>query len=457
MKQRFRSYLGLFLGTLLTRFPFLYDGYGSEDDSWGLVLNARLMAQTGEYSFSRLPGHPVQEYVLALMPDAGAFAMNLLSALFTSIAVLVFADCLRLLKINAYLAWAVIFSFIPIVYVSGTYTIDYNWALAFILIAWNLFIRRKLLLTGVFLGLAIGCRVTSGAILVGFLAMLYATDRASYKGFFVLCLSTILTGVLCYLPSVFTYGLAFFDTYRLPYPSIPKVIVKGSIGVWGFTGILALIYLKLKFVKRHSLSFQSPLFLGAFSIILLYTIAFVVLPQKSSFFIPAIPFVIYLASTVQLKKSEFALIGILFFLSPVTFGLNLNDANRGSSFSGLAITAQVAGQDVFFDPLTGPLQIEQERRINRQQYIEKLLAAYEQIESQSALICGWWMNQFLENVYQNKENPNVVLVEFANSNQLDSLLNLNYDLFYLADIDKVNDDRYSMNKTGRVASVLKIN
>jgi hypothetical protein len=455
VKHRLIIYISLFFATLASRFPFLFDGYGSEDDSWGLVLNARLMAETGEYSFSRLPGHPVQEFILAVMPDAGPFVMNLLSAIFTSIAIVVFADCLRMLKIKAYLAWAVLLSFIPIIYLSGVYTIDYNWGLAFILIAWNLFIRDKLVLCGLFLGLAIGCRVTSGAVLLGFITMLYTSEKFQLKQLIVLSLSTVFVGLLCYTPSFYTYGISFFDTYRLPYPSIPKVIVKGSIGVWGFTGLFALIYIKLKFVKRQGLAFNSPLFKGSFVIILLYTIAFIVLPQKSSFFIPAIPFVIYLASTVQLKKTEFAIIGILFFLTPFTFGLNLNDSNRGSSYSQLAITANVSGQEVFFDPLTGTMQIEQERRINRQKYIDKSLIAYNKIESKSALLCGWWMNQFLENVHQKGANSQVVLVEFADSNQLDSLLQLDYSLFYLIDIDKINDERYSMNKTASVSKLLE--
>ena len=455
VKNFVSKYLLLFLATLATRFPFLSDGYGSEDDSWGLVLNARLMSETGEYSFSRLPGHPVQEYVLALMPDSGAFVMNLLSALFTALAVVVFADCLRLLKVQSYIAWAVILSMIPIIYISGTYTIDYNWGLAFILLSWNLFIRNKLIWCGLFLGLAIGCRVTSGAVLFGYILMLYSSNKSNLKPILILGLSTLLIGIICYIPSIYTYGLSFFDTYRLPYPSIPKVIVKGSLGVWGFTGIIALIFIKLKFIKRQGLAFNTPEFKGAFLILMLYTIAFVILPQKSSFFIPAIPFVIYLASTVKLRKAELGFIGLMFFISPFTFGVNLNDSNRGASFSKLAITAKVSGQEVFFDPLTGPIQIEQEKRVNRQKYIENSLVFYQKLPLNSALLCGWWMNQFVENVYQTTDNLNVVLVEFADPKQLDSLQDLGYSIYHLIEIDKVNDERYGMTKTQEISKELK--
>lgn len=381
--------------------------------------------------------------------------MNFLSALFTAIAIVVFADCLRMLKVQAFIAWAVILSLIPIVFISGTYTIDYNWALAFILLSWNLFIRDKLILCGAFLGLAIGCRVTSGAVLFGYIFILYSLDKSSLKPILILGISTLLVGIICYLPSIYSYGLTFFDTYRLPYPSIPKVIVKGSIGVWGFTGIIALIFITIKLLLKQTSSLNTPEFKGAFLIILLYTIAFIVLPQKSSFFIPAIPFVIYLASTVKFKNTEFAIIGLMFFISPFTFGLNLNDSNRGSSFSNLALTANVYGQEVFFDPLKGPVQIEQERRINRQKYIESTLLPYQNLPANSALLCGWWMNQFVENVYQSKENSNVILVEFANAKQLDSLQSLGFSMYHLVEIDRINDERYTMTKTREVSIELK--
>ena len=57
----------LFLLVLATRIPFLFYGYGVEEDSWGHVLNAALMNETGVYEISRLPGHPLYEALLVIL------------------------------------------------------------------------------------------------------------------------------------------------------------------------------------------------------------------------------------------------------------------------------------------------------------------------------------------------------------------------------------------------------
>lgn len=57
---------------LITRIPFLFDGFGSEEDAWALPMVAQRIAETGIYEVSRLPGHPVQEITYSLMADAGS-------------------------------------------------------------------------------------------------------------------------------------------------------------------------------------------------------------------------------------------------------------------------------------------------------------------------------------------------------------------------------------------------
>jgi hypothetical protein len=456
VKQVLIKYSALFITTLLARFPFLSYGYGSEDDSWGLVLNARLMAETGEYSFSRLPGHPIQEFVFAFMPDAGAFTFNLLSALFSAIAVVAFADSLNRLRIPYWMPWAVIFSLIPIFFISGTYAIDYAWAMAFILIAWNLLLRSQWALCGIFLGLAIGCRITSGAVIIGFLWMLFQSkNERPWKELITLSLACFITGMICYVPAFMQYGISFFDTYRLPYPSTPKVIVKGTLGVWGFTGCLALIWLILRKKNTSENLISLNIRQGSLIIIGLYSIAFIVLPQKSAFLLPAVPFLLLYFSGINLSRGELILVGVLFLISPITFGLNISDPERGASFSKIALHANVSGQDVFFDPLTGPLQIENTRRINRQEYIDQAYNSYLKVNEKSVLFCGWWMNQFSEKVFQNGANPNVQLIEFATSNQLDSLLLLKYSFYHLDEIAEANDERYSMEKTASLSNELE--
>ena len=57
----------LFAIALACRAPFLWAGYGKEFDAWSNALNARIIAETGIYEVSRLPGHPLQELLLSAL------------------------------------------------------------------------------------------------------------------------------------------------------------------------------------------------------------------------------------------------------------------------------------------------------------------------------------------------------------------------------------------------------
>jgi len=442
--------------TLLSRLPFLFAGYGSEDDSWGLVLNAQKMAESGEYSFSRLPGHPVQEYVLMLMPDAGPVWMNLLSALFGVLAVLAFAQILRFHGIRNWFLWSLVFASIPIIWISSTYTIDYVWALAFITLAWYMVLRGAMIPAGVLIGLAIGCRITSGAVLVGLIYIAIQSGKKSYRSVFYLGFCSLMFSAICYLPAYFQYGISFFDTYRLPYPSIPKVIYKASFGVWGFTGLLALLFLMVfRYRKRKVHPIVSYGDTGLLLNVLLYFIAFLVLPQKSAFWIPAIPFLLLWLLKQNLSDKMVYLLSALFLISPFSFGFNLSNQERGAKFSSLAWVKNIAGQEVFFDPLTGPLQIEQSRRMNRQTYVDAAVQAACQLNESDLILCGWWTNQFTVEC-QKQPGCKVQIAEFYNQSQLDSILQKGVRIWYLSEIEQANDERYSMQYTAKVSQAMSI-
>jgi len=444
----------LALLVLLTRLPFLSQGYGSEDDSWGLVLNARQMAETGEYSFSRLPGHPVQEYVLMLMPYAGAFVMNLLSALFSVAAVICFAFILRVYKIHQWLLWSVVFATIPIIWISSTYTIDYIWALAFVLFAWLALLKRRYTLVALFLGFAIACRITSGAVLIGFAWIAFRQEGRKLPQVVWMGVLTMVVAACWYFPSWLRYGWSFFDTYRLPYPSLPKVIYKATFGVWGLSGFIAILLLLWQKLRNQADSLLPDGHLTAIILnILLYLAAFLVLPQKSAFWTPALPFMLFWLVYQIRKPTLVNITAILFLLSSITGGFNLANAERGANYSKAALVRTVAGQEVFFDPLNGPLQNEYSRRENRQVYIESAVKAAQKLDSGALVLCGWWTNQFIVNC-QDQGACQVQVAEFFNKTQLDSVIKSGTRIWYLSEIDQANDERYQMNYTASVGRKL---
>ena len=96
-------FLSIFV--FISRLPFLWAGFGAEEDSWLLALTAKNMALSGNYEMSRAPGHPLQEYLYAFLYNNGlnAFYTNLISALASVIATVFFSLSLRQLNFKHYL------------------------------------------------------------------------------------------------------------------------------------------------------------------------------------------------------------------------------------------------------------------------------------------------------------------------------------------------------------------
>jgi hypothetical protein len=73
----------------LSRVPFLGYGFGNNPDGWRVANAARSIAFSGNYSFSRPPGHPFQELFYSLMWDASPTMFNVITAMF-SVGVFIF-------------------------------------------------------------------------------------------------------------------------------------------------------------------------------------------------------------------------------------------------------------------------------------------------------------------------------------------------------------------------------
>ncbi len=285
---------------LLSRLPWISAGYGTDPDSYRVVLAARAMAATGEYVASRLPGYPVHELGTVLVKDS-AWASNGLTAGWSVVAFVFFALILARLEVQSPLLLAGAFAAVPAVYLNSVCTIDYGWALALILGSTYCALDERPKVAGVLLGLAIGCRITSGAMI---LPLSWLTAKLAAKatrkerclGFLI---TALVIGGLSYLPAVFQYGLGFFTFYEHGYPSLQAVLRRATVGVWGPIGCLAFAGLAgaLLFCRDHLVAvWRHPNWrreLGFCALVLaLYGIAFLRLPHQSGYLLPAVPFVL---------------------------------------------------------------------------------------------------------------------------------------------------------------------
>src|SRR5512143_2231933 len=167
LPQRHGPDLALAALVFLSRLPFLSPGAGNDNDGWFLVNAAREMAATGRYTTSRFPGYPVQEWLASWVARAGGgpVGMNALSALAAAACAWTFARLLRRLGVRDAALAALAMVCVPAAYVASVTPMDYLFAVAFLLAACDARLAGRPRLAGLWLGLAIGTRLTSAVLL----------------------------------------------------------------------------------------------------------------------------------------------------------------------------------------------------------------------------------------------------------------------------------------------------
>jgi len=452
---------------LITRIPFLFDGFGHEEDSWGLVVNAWEMHTSGHYVASRFPGHPLQEYFYLLIWNQPAWIFNLLSALFSVAAVLYFFNALRKMRIAFAFETSLMLAFVPVFYVAGTYTIDYAWSLAFIMAAFYYFTDRKFLLAGILIGMAVGCRITSGIFIVPLAILLWNRMNPTLwvKQVVTIAIPAGLIGIAWYIPAYMQYGFAFFDySDQFPYPPVTKILYKASLGVFGFLGIAAIGWATVKWLmnkdkspKQISVLFSPKrLTFALIAIIILHIFSYLRLPQKAGYMLPVVPFLLLLI-TVYSSRTTIRLVAAFFVLSSFLCSINLSDSLRGSESSSLAIKFTVSGQEIFFDPLSGPIFSEQSKRQNKMQYTAKVRTAIESSTEKQLIICGWWYNEIVSYYLEGRKDARFLTSTmkwqfYAPCDTLNLYKQDGYHIYYLPEQNLYNDQMFGQKCTDSLAS-----
>lgn len=450
---------------LLSRIPFLFDGFGSEEDAWALPMVAERIAETGTYEVSRLPGHPVQEITYSLMYDAGPVMYNLITALLSTTGLLAFAMMLRNFGHPQPLLTTLAVAFTPIVWINATNDLDYTWAMGFVLAAGYFISRRFPLMAGLMTGLAIGCRITSGAMVLPYAVLIWytQTNDTRVRQLSQYLLSAFLSSAICYLPVYLEYGTDFFTYYEhFPIPGFAKNFYKGVFGVWGVPGSIAvmagLLLMILRRKKQNTSGMDIRILTGlhhaSLLVILLYTISFIRLPLKSAFMIPLVPFLLLLFSLL-LSTRQLRGIAITLFLSGLFFGINLADAKRGSGYSRLALVKNIAGQTVAFDPLSGLVLADQTKRKQRTAFAKHVIRTTANIREKTFILAGWWLAD-IQYLTRNDPPSPVIFRYYTDENELHWYQSQGYSIHYLEDQNEINDLRFQKKFTDKYATRLAV-
>lgn len=465
--QKYLPLIVLFFLILLSRLPFLWAGYGIEEDSWAIAISTYLTKTTGIVEPSRLPGHPVHEFPLVWLWNGGYQLSNFLSALYSAIGTVFVALILKHFNFKYYILASIAFAFTPVYYISSTYTIDFVFSETYVLIALYLLLKEKYYLSGIFLGLAVGSRITSGAMLLPFVIIGWQNKNLKQNiiTLFKIGIPMTLVSVLSFIPIIAQYGSGFFMYYdQFPYPSAPKFFYKLIIGVWGFAGTLALLFAKLYYFinskriekgKLFESQIDKKIIIASIVVIILYIISYLRLPQKSGYMIPIIPFVLILAG-YYLNSKAFKIVCYSLILSPFICSINLTDKYRGSTYSSYAFKYTISGQEVFFDVFSGPIFSDYSKRKQKLKYTDAVIKKANSISEKTVIISGWWFNEIAVKMLAREKNENVIYEAYIDEKKINEYVLNNYKIYYLPEQNLYNDLMYKMNSTNNFSYSFEI-
>ncbi len=468
LQNHYLNYFLLFALVLLSRLPFLFAGYGVEEDSWGMINALQRMHSNGIFEISRFPGHPVLEYVYYLLVGQNYFLFNFCTALISTIGFVFFSAALKELGLKKYFWPAITLAFIPVVFIKSTDTMDFTWSLGFMMMSFYFITHKKWWPAGITLGLAIGARFTAALFILPLLLLFFDYRvKDAYKQLFIFLGSTILVTLICFVQTIMNYNPdVYVVPYLIGYPDALKTIYKSSVGVFGVIGCFIIVFLLLKIfvfkgkAKKQFVKYNKPMrVLPTFSIkifmwsgLLLFTGLFLWQPHKSAYLIPALPFLVLIIEYYSRQRYS-VLFGSCMIASSFFVGINLQDDFRGATPSQLSKTMEIGSQKITVDLLNGPVLSNHAQRIQKMNFAMEVVHKIQSIQQPTLLIAGWWINE-IEVLGSDSKNTAVRLCYFADEAELQREKQKGILIYYLPQQDDVNDLRWDKKITRQYAKPL---
>jgi hypothetical protein len=405
---------------LLTRLPWIGTGYGSDPDGYRVVVAARHIARTGVYEASRLPGYPLYEYLTALSASASPWVSNAVTALLSVAAFICFALVARELGVRRYLLIALAFAMTPVIYVNSCCTMDYIPAVAGQLAATYAVLRRRPVLAGVLLGLAVGCRITAGALALPLCLwmLLMPPPRPAVRACLAFGITLLAVSVLVFVPVWRRYGADFFVFYDNGwYPPLDVVAARALPLVWGPLGLVALLALLCTAPAYHGFMRRSlavPRTRSALALAVvavgLYLIAFLRLPDEAGYLVPAVPFV---------------LLSMALLTPPWAAGA-LSVALMLSSWIGWTHARP---------SLDGPIVEDHLVRESQQRSTAAVIDAVARLPGRATIVSGWVMPRIRLALDAEREGPHQFIYLVESLGDYQHYVAEGWDLYYLPGVD----------------------
>ena len=348
-----------------SRVPFIsMTSYGTDADASRMATVARHFAETGEYTASRNPGHPVQEIFYGLLPSRNPIWLNVPTAILSVAAAAFFGLLLRDLGL-AGSVWAMAaFAFAPVVFINSTIAMDFVWGLSFALACLYCARRGMPILTGVLLALSVGARVTSGVFGLPALVFLVA-DEYEWKlrhGWMTVAarffLSTGATTVIVFLPVWLRYGWEMFDSGTAGNPPL-KMVQYLTASIWGILGlatvVAAAVYWVVRVARKKPALVQSvprTYVAAILATIAIYVLWFLAYAGKAAYLIPLVPMTLILGAAALPMRAYRIACGLL-MVSPFVLGMSARSYLLVEPPTCARITVEAGAESIEIFPFYG--------------------------------------------------------------------------------------------------------
>jgi hypothetical protein len=331
------AFLALALAFVASRAPFINNGYGTKPDAWRIALSGYWLWDNHEFYPSRLPGYPVPELSYALIIKGGWVATNSLTIAVSLLGLWFFANIVRHLKMPNPAVLVIGFAFQPLLWINTMNTMDYAWALTFILGSYYFLLKEQTGLAGVMLGLAIGSRLPAAVMLLPFVVYLIRDDRLDELREFLVW--TIVVPMVAFLPIIWTYGPGFLNFYdvQIGVRTVIRLLAKDAVGLIGTLGIGLGVLLSLPRLMKLPRDFVHDKQVMTWVLAIAgVAVVFSRLPHEAAYLIPLFPFAFLL---IGRYFARWVLVGTVAAMLLTSFG-DLTTTNHEvalSSFSKLRL------------------------------------------------------------------------------------------------------------------------
>jgi hypothetical protein len=287
---------------LITRLPVLGHGYGEDPDAWRAMIAARHLLATGEYVPSRPPGYPLPEYIDAAMLSAGlgsSLWIGLLTAIVSAAAAALICVLFMPLGVERALIGVLAVAFTPEVFVASTTAMDYVWGLTFFVAATLCVTGDRVWLAAVFLGLAVASRPTYVLAVIPVVLLYVGFDwrrlgkAETWRRIGPPLVVAVVIALAFFMPAILTLRGGMLGVVGVGSDGwILRVLYQGSVGLFGVVGFLAVACAVVSAVSRHRHGPRTGVVgmdAWAFTVIAVWGVLFVLLPQDAAYLFPALP------------------------------------------------------------------------------------------------------------------------------------------------------------------------